>query len=209
MKKVLLLLLLSFCLFPATSFADFAEEDILAILTDSVPKKNVAVFIEIPMQYHDKAVPHQIVADKINDFLPPAKFNILPLDKSEQEMMYYKEDKGIVMNEYLTWRASREDLQTICKNLGEDVDYAFLAIITAGLPKSDGGLFTMTFSIAVTCDIRLFDVSTGRFIASSKVEKIGKSTRAVLYGGIPSYDHAYNEAIRKALKELKLDISNI
>lgn len=35
--------------------------------------------------------------------------------------MYYKEDHGIVFNEYVTFSVYREDLQAICKNLGEDV----------------------------------------------------------------------------------------
>lgn len=88
-------------------------------------------------------------------------------------------------------------------------DYAFLAIISAGPPKVNAGAFSLTFSMAVTCDIRLLDVVTGQFVTGVKVEKIGKSTRAIVYGGAPSYNHAYNEAIRKAFKELKVDISNI
>lgn len=203
MREVVLALML-FAMFSFVGCAMAAEEgEAMAWLKGpEAPKKVVAVFIETgttPIDRNDK--PREIIEAKIGEFLPPERFSIVPLDKSEQELMDYKEDHGIIVNEFFSGRAPREGIQEVCKKIG-DVDYALLIYVSNDIPKGKVAMFGLgsSFKVKVACDVRLLDVETGQYVARDKAEDAGKRA---------SIGKAFTDGLSKALDKIKLDTSMV
>lgn len=203
---VFALMLVALFLFVGCAAAE--EEDALLWLTG--PKKTVAVFIESgssKLEYGSK--PMEIIKVKIEELLPQDKFSILPLEETEQEMLEYKEDNRIIVSEHFSGRATREDVQKVCKSIG-GVDYALLFYVSGDIPKGKVGALGLStsFIVSVVCDVRLLDVETREYVAKDKVEAKGKSS-SVAIAGAPSVDRAFIDGLSKALSKIELDTSTL
>ena len=169
----------------------------------SFDKPTIGIFLEASPTYANNETVRQLVPEKAKALFPDAKFNVLPLDTTTMELRTYKEDHRMIVNQYYSQPVNREDIQKIAKPL--KCDYALFIIVTNDVPRVSSGLFSISFKTTVTCDIRLLDIDTGKYLTSKQIIKDGSST--AVYMGVPSFNNAYNEALNKALNEITIDTS--
>ena len=168
-------------------------------------KPTIGIFMEAPVTFVNNETVRKLVPEKAKSLFSTTMFNVLPFDTTSMELRTYKEDHRMIVNQYYSQPVNREDIQKISKPL--NCDYALFITISNDAPRFSSGLFSMTFRTTVTCDIRLLDVSTGKYLTSKQIIKDGSST--AIYMGVPSFDNAYREALGKALSELTLDTSTM
>ncbi|SMC63188.1 hypothetical protein [Sporomusa malonica] len=189
MRKIILLLLVLLVAFYASATAS--------------DKPTIGIFMEAPITFVNNETVRKTVPEKTMSFFPKNTFNVLPFDTTSMELRTYKEDNRMIVNQYFSKPVNREDIQKIAKGL--NCDYALFIIISNDAPRVSAGLFSMSFRTTVTCDVRLLDVATGKYLTSKQIVKDGSST--AIYMGAPSFDNAYREALGKALDELTIDTS--
>lgn len=163
----------------------------------------IGVFLEAPVTFANNETVRTVVPEKASKLFPADKFNLLSLDTTSTELRTYKEDHRMVITPQYSQPVNREDIQKISKEL--NCDYALFIIINNDAPRFSAGLFSMTYKTTVTCDVRLLDINTGKYLTSKQIIKDGSSTS--VYMGAPSFDRAYKEALGKALDELTIDTS--
>ena len=167
-----------------------------------LPKKKVAIFLDAPLTYVDNETVRKLVPEKANKLFEETSIKVIPFEESMSALRTYLEDNRMIMNQYYTQPLNREDLRKICKEL--EANYALLIKITNSAPRASSVLFTVTFKTTVTCDVRLLDNETNKYIVSKSIVKDG-STTSVAILGIPDFNSAYTSALKKALNELSID----
>ena len=163
----------------------------------------IGIFLEAPVTYATNETVRKVVPEKAKSLFPSRSFNVLPFEQTALELRTYKEDHRMNVNQYYSQPVNRQDIQTIGKGL--NCDYALFIIINNDAPRVSAGLFSVSFKTTVTCDVRLLDIASGKYLTSKAITKDGSSTAVVM--GVPSFDNAYNEALGKALDELTIDTS--
>jgi len=189
MRKILIIL----CMILITPYASAAPND----------KPIIGIFMEAPITFINNEAVRKVVPEKAKSLFNTASFNVLSFDTTSMELRTYKEDHRMNITPQYSQPVNRQDIQTIGKTL--NCDYALFIIISNEAPRFSAGLFSMTFRTTVTCDVRLLDINTGKYLTSKQIIKDGSSTS--IYMGVPSFDKAYREALGKALDELTLDTS--
>lgn len=189
MKKLLITLLIMFIM----PYASAAENE----------NPTIGIFMEAPVTFVNNETVRTLVPEKAKSLFPAARFNVLPFDTTTMELRTYKEDNRMNVNQYYSQPVNREDIQKISKSL--NCDYALFLTITNDAPRFSAGLLSMSFKTTVTCDVRLLNVETGKYLTSKQIIKDGSSTS--VYMGVPSFDRAYREALGRALDELTVDTS--
>lgn len=190
-----------------TCFAETAHKTMKERLADlkiqnyKGPVKVVAVMLDAPMTYVNNETVRTLVPKKAKEIFKAPKFNVLPYDDSQMEFKIYREENDMIYNQYVSKPLKRSDLQAMGNEL--DANYILLIRLTNGAPRVSAGLFSVSFKTSINCDVRLLDVSQAKYVANKNIVKDGKSTAVI--AGIPSYDKAYNDALKKALDELTLD----
>lgn len=176
-----------------------------ADIDTSSDKKIIGVFLEAPATYANNENIRKLVPIKANELFPKSLFTVLPMDTTQTEMRTYREDNHMIFNQYYAQPLNRADIQKIAKGLS--CNYALFITVNNDIPRVSAGFFSTSFKTTITCDVRLLNVETGKYVVSKQIMKDGSST-AVL-AGVPSFDNAYNEALDKALKEINIDISTL
>ena len=171
-----------------------------------IPKKKVAIFLDAPLTYVDNETVRKLVPEKANKLFEETSIKVIPFEESMLALRTYLEDNRMIINEYYTQPLNREDLRKICKEL--EANYALLIKITNSAPRASSVLFTVTFKTTVTCDVRLLDNETNKYIVSKSIVKDG-STTSVAILGIPDFNNAYTSALKKALDEIEIDASKL
>lgn len=193
MKKfILLLIILSWCLPASAASFDW---------TDPSAKPTIGIFLEAPPTYVNNETVRKIVPEKTKAFFPETAFNVLPFDTTAMALRTYKEDHRMNVNQYYSQPINRQDMQSMSKDL--NCDYALFVIINNDAPRVSAGMFSVSFKTTVTCDVRVLDVASGKYLSSKAITKDGSSTSVMM--GVPSFDNAYNEALKKALDEMTID----
>jgi hypothetical protein len=164
-------------------------------------KKVIGVFLEAPVTYANNENVRKLIPAKAQELFPSKSFTVLPFDTTTLEMRTYREDNRMIMTQYYSQPLNRSDIQKISKGL--NCDYALFITVSNDAPRVSSGLFSISFKTTVTCDVRLLNIETGKYIVSKQIVKDGSSTS--FYMGVPSFDHAYNEALEKSLKEITID----
>lgn len=198
MKRLCIAVLVIFLLVPMAYADDLTSKDIFELYP---AKKVVGVFLEAPVVFLNNEAVHVLIPEKAAEMFSKNRFKLLPFDQTERTMRTYKEDNRMIMNQYASMPLNRADFQTICKDLG--ADYALAISVTNGAPRASSALFVVTFKASITCDVRLLDINTGEYVISKQIVKDGTSSGTAF--GMPSFDHAYNEALRMALDELTIE----
>ena len=152
------------------------------------------------MTYVRNETVRKVVPEKVMAKLPKV-FSILPYDTTEMAARTYREDNRMIVNQYYSQPLNRADITKISKEL--KCDYALFIKIEAGPPRAKIGFLSSSFETTVTCDIRLLNVSTGKYVISKQIVKDGTSNGVYMF--TPSFDVAYNEALEKALTEINFD----
>lgn len=180
------------------------SHDIYTML--SSPKKVVGVFLEAPLSFVDNETVRKLVPDKASEIFAGSKFKLLPFDETAIALRTYQEDHRMIINEYYSTPLNRADIQSIGKELG--LTYALFIKITNSAPRASYVLFATTFKTTVTCDIRLLDIETSKYLISKQIVKDGSTSMLALLG-MPDFNDAYNNALKKALNELEIDTSKL
>ena len=181
------------------------SRDIDTLLLSS-HKKVVGVFLEAPLSFVDNETVRKLVPDKASEIFADSKFKLLPFDETASALRTYQEDHRMIINEYFSTPLNRDDIQAIGKELG--LDYALFIKITNSAPRAKYILFTMTFKTTVTCDTRLLDIETSKYVVSKQIVKDGSTTMLAVLGA-PDFNDAYKDALKKALADLKIDTSKL
>jgi len=211
MKKALLVLfalmmLSSFCYAnEAKNEESMADKVAAARFTGDV--KKVAILLDAPITYADNENIRKLVPEKAASIFKKPKFAILPFDDAQMQKKIYREEHNMVTSDYSTINALKmADVQALGKQIG--ADYVLSLNVHNTMPRVGVGFFSMSFKTTITCDMRLMNVTDGKYTFMKQVVKDGSST-AVMYG-LPSFDGAYRDALSKSLVELSaIDTSNL
>ncbi|MPM60463.1 hypothetical protein SDC9_107314 [bioreactor metagenome] len=199
-KKLILLFCILFLITP-TAFA--AIDSGVNPIVLNTNQKVIGIFLEAPMTYVNNETVRQLIPEKSKEKLPSHLFKILPYEQTETALRTYKEDNRMIINQYYSQPVNRADIQKICKELG--AEYALFITVNNSAPRVGAGLFTTSFRTTVSCDVRLLNVETGKYVFNKQIVKDGSSTS--FYAGVPSFERAYREALEKALDELTIDVT--
>jgi len=166
----------------------------------STDKKVISVFVIIPDTYKDKETINSIVHENLGKLFPEGRFAVLPIDECTQAMKTLTDDKS---------RGGRKldnaDVQALSLQMG--ADYALWIDISNSRPQMEINLLKSTYKAAVTCDVKLLDAKYGKLIAGELINAKAETTGSTL--SKPSFDRAYNEALKKALDRLSVDTTKL
>ena len=214
MKKISFITLFLALLFSVNTFAYAAQEDNQAqnksklhdIMQDydSTGKKVIGIVVEAPIAYVSNETVRKLIPEKVSALFAKSRFMLLPFEETTMAVRTYREDNRMKDEDYYSDPLNRQDIVNILKPL--KCDYAFIIKITNSDARWSQGAFSSSYKTTVTCDIRLLDIATNEYRISKQIIKDGKSTSVL---GSPSFDRAYNDALVKALDELKIDTSSL
>ena len=148
----------------------------------------------------------KLVPEKANLLFEGTDILVLPFEQSMSALRTYKDDNRMIVNEYFSTQLNREDLRKITDETGSN--YALFIKVTNSSPRVNSILFTITYETTVICDIRLLNIATNKYIISKEIVKDGSSTSIAILG-MPDFNNAYIEALKKSLEEMLADKSNI
>ena len=196
----------------AKSFdATILSQDTVSLSSDILnqhffPKKTVSVFLDAPISFVNNETVRKLVPEKANLLFEGTDILVLPFEQSMSALRTYKEDNRMIVNEYYSTPLNREDLRKITDETGSN--YALFIKVTNSSPRVNAILFTITYETTVICDIRLLNIATNKYIISKEIVKDGSSTSIAILG-MPDFNNAYIEALKKSLEEMLADKSNI
>ena len=208
MKKVWILATILFSiLFSTTAFAstmaDKVKESVNVAPED---KRVVGIFMEAPVTFVNNEKVRELVPAKAKEMFSESRFTILPMDDTAMAMQIYKEDNHLETGTpYYTKPLNRKDIQAMAKTL--KCNYALFITVANDAPRFSAGLFSFSYKTTVTCNFRVVNVETGEYAIAKQIVKDGQSTAII--GGLPSFDRAYMDALKKAFDEIKLDTTKL
>ncbi|WP_346687461.1 CsgG/HfaB family protein [Megamonas hypermegale] len=224
MKKILLVLM-SLCMLSSVCFASMADK-VNAISSYTGETKKVSILLDAPSGYAASEEIVDMVQTKADEMFPTPKFLITPFEDSQMMKTIYREDNGLsTMPEQ--WASSfgqalkSTDIQAIGKSLNTDY-ILFIQVSDSGPNYSHsssfipipifGSVSSTKATTNVTCNIRVMDVNTGKYVVMKSTTRSGESS-STMVGGIgsssPSFEKVYLEAIEKCLFELDIDTSKL
>lgn len=222
MKKILLILM-SLCMLSSVCFASMADK-VNAISSYTGETKKVSILLDAPSGYVASEEITDMVQTKAEEMFPTPKFLITPFEDSQMMKTIYREDNGL-STVPTQWASSfgqalkTSDIQAIGKSLNTDY-ILFIQVSDSGPNYSHssswipifGSISSSKATTNVTCNIRVMDVNTGKYVVMKSTERSGESSSTSI-GGIggssPSFEKVYLEAIEKCLFELDIDISKL
>lgn len=209
MMRKIILVLFTIMMMVSVCYADSKKEtmaDKIAAANYTGEVKTVTVILDAPVTYADNETIRNAVPKKAKEIFKTPQFEINDFDTTQMQVKIYREENGMITSDYATITTLKmADVQEIGKM--ENADYVLFLNVNNTAPRFSAGFMSMSFKTTITCDARVMDVTTGKYVIMKRFVKDGKST-AVL-GGIPSFDKAYQEALEKALDELKLDTTTL
>lgn len=178
-------------------------------------KAKIGIFLDAPTTFASNEDVRKLVPEKAKSLFPATRFELLSYDDSMMALRTYREDNDMVAPTYsggygtvgMVMPLKRTQIQEIAKPLG--CKYALFIMITNDAPRYSSGFMGLstTAKTTVTCNVRLLDVETGKYVMNKEIVKDGKST--AIYSGMPSFDKAYIDALQKALDEIQVDSKNL
>lgn len=220
MKKVLLLIMSLFML-SSVCFASMADK-VNAISSYTGETKKVSVLLDAPLGYVSNEEIRKIVVDKADEMFPTPQFIVTPFEDSQMMKQIYREEHGMPTTEYASnfgTALKMADIQAIGQSLNTDY-VLFIQVSDSGPSYSSsntwipfiGGVSSTKAKTSVRCDIRIMNVSTGKYVAMKQTVKDGADSSSSFMGiggDMPSFDEAYQEAIERCLFELDIDTSKL
>lgn len=205
MKKVLLMVCLMMLVCLTCSAESMADRVANATFEGTV--KKVSVLLDAPVTYADNEEIRKLIPAKASEIFKRPKFEVLPFDEGQMMKKIYREENNMITIDYATsiTPLKMADVKAIGESLGSD--YVLLLNVNNTAPRMGVGLFSVSFKTTITCDARLMDVQSGKYVMMKQTVKDGSST-AVL-AGVPSFDNAYKDALAKSINELKVDTTNL
>ncbi|HJG08031.1 MAG TPA: hypothetical protein K8V25_07255 [Megamonas hypermegale] len=220
MKKILLVLM-SLCMLSSVCFASMADK-VNAISSYTGETKKVSVLLDAPLGYMSNEEIRNIVVEKANEMFPTPQFLVTPFEDSQMMKQIYREEHNMPTVEYASTFGTAlkmADIQAIGQSL--DADYVlFIQVSDSGPSYSNssswipfvGSISSSKAKTSVKCDIRIMNISTGKYVAMKQTVKDGADSSSSFMGiggDQPSFDKAYQEAIERCLYELDIDTSTL
>ncbi|WP_304066018.1 CsgG/HfaB family protein [Megamonas hypermegale] len=222
MKKILLVLM-SLCMLSSVCFASMADK-VNAISSYTGETKKVSILLDAPLGYVASEEITDMVQTKADEMFPTPKFLITPFEESQMMKQIYREDHGIPTTEWASTYGQAlktSDIQEIGKSLNTDY-VLFIQVSDSGIQTSHsssfipipifGNISSSKATTNVTCNIRVMDVKTGKYVVMKSTSRSGESS-STMVGGVgsstPSFEKVYLEAIEKCLFELDIDTSKL
>lgn len=170
------------------------------------PKKTIAVFIEITETLYGVNDGIKMITDRIDEILPTKDFRLLPIEKSMQQLTYWKEDNLLPTTAgYVAVRTPREGLIEVTEKLG-GADYIAMIVASSAMPQYAAGLGTVAQRQTVTLDVRIVDPKTEEYLVSAKVEASEKGKTGA--GNINS-PKIFLKTLSSAIDQIDLDMSSL
>lgn len=166
----------------------------------------MAVYIEVMQAAWGSREATKIMEERITEFLPADKFSIIPIDKSMQQLAYWREDNSIPTDNYMTTRTPREGLIAATEKLG-GADYIVSIILTSDTPQFGASIFTVNQRQTVVLDFRIMDPATSEYLSSFKAEGSERGNTSAM--NTVGNTTIYLKAVRSAISNLKLDVSGL
>jgi hypothetical protein len=194
MKKKTLIaisLVISF-LFPLTGSAA------ITLLSSDGPKTKVAVIMDIPLIVGDEDKTKEAVVEKINEWFPPARYEIMDFDEAQLLVQEYREENDMIIysentREYKPLKIT--DIQEILKEYQPDL--VLNARFARGTGKTVMTFWSIRTKVNVETDIRVLDFATGKYIQRyQKTEAVGSGGML----GTTSASRSYRKGIIEALE---------
>ena len=168
-------------------------------LSFATPPKKVAVFLEAPLTFISNEKVRKDFPEKIKLKLEKINCSILDFDECQTALKTYREDNSLIVSPYYSDPLKRDDIQKIAQEL--KADYAIYIQVANNAPSANIGMFDVDFQTTITCDLKIVNIETGKYVLNKSIVKDGKSTSGFFSYG--SYDKAYNNALGKALDEIE------
>lgn len=202
MKKVIFLILI------ILSFSNFCFAQTPPVNTTNSPqatsKKTVGIFLENPASFAINDTTKELLMRKANRFFPAEKFNVLPLENTDNALKSYTSTNR-VSNVYSPQQLDRGDIQAIAKDL--NCDYALYITAIKGLPSMSTGSKSPTYKSSVNCDFRMLNVHNGNYVFQKQITE--ECSSDIVKNGIPSYDNSYSDAFERAVMRVYIDVSKL
>ena len=84
-------------------------------------------------------------------------------------------------------------------------NYVLFFKLSNDAPQYGGNILGATVKANIICEIRVMNVAKGMYSINKQIVEKGKST--AIYQGMPSFNHAYMYAFKKAVDLLNFDVT--
>ncbi len=160
------------------------------------PQAKMMVLVARPAVQGNVNKTKKILAESIDNMFAGKHIDIIDQDKTNMIAKTYVEDHALRV-------ITSHDLQAI--GMQANADYITYIQLGAENVRASAGFFNTSIKMTVICRTRIMNVKTGEYVASGESTVDGKS-RAIL-GGVPSVDHAFNDALTQCLDKITSDIN--
>lgn len=206
MKKLFMVLFMLLALTGVASAETMADKVKASANVAPEDKRIIGVFMEAPVTFVNNEKVRMMVPAKAKEMLSEPRFTILPMEDTAMAMQVYKEDNHLETGTpYYTKPLNRKDIQAMAQKL--NCNYALFITVSNDAPRFSAGLFSFSYKTTITCNFRIVDVATGEYAIAKQIIKDGSSTAII--GGLPSFDNAYLDALKKAFDEMKIDTTKL
>jgi hypothetical protein len=189
-KKALSLVALAIALLiPITASA---AVDLLGNENEGANPK-VAVILDIPLVVGDEDKTKEAIIEKINEWFPPEKYELIDFDQTQLLVEEYREENDMVIysentREYKPLKIT--DIQSILNEHAPDL--VVNARFSRGMGKTVMTFWSRRTKINVETDIRVLDFKTGKYI--QRYQKTAAVGSGDVWGG-SSASRSYRKGI--------------
>lgn len=166
----------------------------------------VVVLLEAPQVFCKNEEVSTIIDQKTAQLFSKDKFEVVGFADSFKITEAYRIENG--MNDTVaqgrgayTKPFRKENVEAFCKKAG--ANYVLYFKLYNDNVKYGGNMLGNTAKTNVICETRVLNGANNAYTFSKQIMQQGKST--AIYAGIPSFEHAYLYAFKKALELLTID----
>jgi PBP1b-binding outer membrane lipoprotein LpoB len=190
MRKYVLLILIAII-----SLLGLSQSRAASVSPLQDPQAKMMVLVERPAVQGNVNKTKKILAESIDKMFAGKNVDLIDQDETNMIARTYAEDHALRV-------ITSHDLQAI--GIQAKADYVTFIQLRAENVRASAGFFNTSIKMTVLCRTRIMNVKTGEYVASGESTIDGKS-RAIL-GGVPSVDHAFNDALTQCLDKIRSDI---
>lgn len=170
----------------------------------------VVVLLEAPQVFCNNAEVHAAIDEKTAQLFPKDRFEVMSFADSFKMTEAYRIENG--MNETIaegrggyTKAFRKENVEAFCKKAA--ANYVLYFKLYNDNAVYGRNMLGNTAKTTIICETRVLNGGSNAYTFSKQILEKGKST--AVYAGMPSFEHAYLYAFKKALGVLTIDPSAI
>ena len=171
-------------------------------------EEKVGILLEAPIEFCNDVNVHELIDNKTALLFPKDRFTVMSTADSIAATEVYRKanDMDNVLAEGrggYTKPMRMDNVIGLGKQMG--ANYVLFFKLSNDAPQYGRNMLGATVKANIICEIRVMNVAKGMYSINKQIVEKGKST--AIYQGMPSFNHAYMYAFKKAVGLLNFDVN--